>query len=327
MELRSCRDSDLPVLLDLCKLFTLSPFSFDEQFVDLAKDKTLHPSFAKDMIESDNAKTIVLDESGTVCGFITVSLNHSLSKNILLKVGTVLLLVVDQKYRGNNYGKLLVQKGLALLFTLGAELITVGTDIYNIPAIRIYEALGFRFMMGWHIFRYYHNPFEISPENVLDNIEPVEPVLLDQFYPLLRRPISLSYDKAVNQGFYKTFLINSFQNSILKGKSSALSFNLNGIPVGLVHYMKDEIARKTLRIDEPVYKIVDLMAFDLELKQDILVKMLLDLKARIHHYSLMEIWAEAGNSELIQAAEKAGFVLSYSGLTFHQMKKNTTDSF
>lgn len=57
--------------------------------------------------------------------------------------GIVLLLAVEDRFRGNGYGKILVQYAMNSLISKRAECIGIWVSHDNLPAKRIYKELGF----------------------------------------------------------------------------------------------------------------------------------------------------------------------------------------
>jgi ribosomal protein S18 acetylase RimI-like enzyme len=313
MNIRKANPSDFSDLMELSRNFKTSPYSFDRRFTALSP--TFFPAFAQDMIYSGASISIIAEENAETIGFCTFGVNSKLSEVINKKTGNILLLAVDESFRGRGAGKTLVQKSCGLLKSMGTEIITVGTDIYNYPAIRVYEACGFRFKMSWHILRYY--PQSHNENAVLDRIEPYRSGTLDEFCSGFSRPISLLKEETIDPAGLNDYLTQNFKNGIAKGNSICLQYFENNSPAGLINIGRDEIGQKTLGLELPIYKILDLIVLSDWKGRGIEQALFLDAANRLGKYALMEIWVNAENSDLIQAAEDSGFRLSYTGVSFH----------
>lgn len=99
------------------------------------------------------------EETGQVVGYIIVGIRIpsfftrlekrtralvGLPVDLEERTGHVMNLAVDPAYRGRGLGKLLLQKGLEYLRSLGARCVELEVRVGNEAAIRLYEQYGFR---------------------------------------------------------------------------------------------------------------------------------------------------------------------------------------
>jgi len=61
-----------------------------------------------------------------------------------LPLGFIWLIGVIPKYRRRGYGTIMLRKAIALLANKGAKGIGLSVDGANIPAVRLYEKVGFK---------------------------------------------------------------------------------------------------------------------------------------------------------------------------------------
>jgi len=202
---------------------------------------------------------------------------------------------------------------------MGVQLVTVGTDLTNYQAIQVYLSNGFRYRMSWHIYRRYKPPSGFSGP-VLDEIEPFEAEGLPQFRDYFRRPISLLKERTVDTAKLRNYLTENMIKGILKGSSSALFYHSGEDVAGLINIGKDEIAQKSLKIEQTIYKILDLAVLPLYSGKGIEKALLEDACARFTDAALFEIWIDAENIDLIHFAEGTGFSLSYTGVSLHYIR-------
>jgi ribosomal protein S18 acetylase RimI-like enzyme len=318
MNLRKALPSDFIDLIELSKLFETSPFSFDKRMTGLSPNFT--PAFAEEMLKKKDTISLVAEDNKEIKGFIAFCLNERISQAAEIKIGNILLLSVNKDYRGRGLGRFLVENAVKLLFNYGANIITVGTDIYNIPAINVYEECGFRTRFCWHIFRYYRD-FGTSGVGLQEEIELLNPYALDKFKLNFNRPVSLLYEKSVNKEILRDYLFEGFRRKILKGETISLQYEKNGKSVAMINIIKDELANKSLGGSVVIYRICDLIVLDEAKGEGIETLLLKDTIARLHDFSAIEIWTSVEDTELINGIERAGFELSYTGVSLHLNKK------
>ncbi len=319
MEIKLASKKELNEILNLCKEFESSPFTFDYDFINLANDRKINPIFAEKLLSSSYSITLYVKESEKIIGFITITLNPTISHIINKKIGNITLLVVKKEFRNKGYSKILIENGLNMLKKYGVTLVTVSTDIYNIPAIRSYENCGFNFQMGWHIFRHFIN--EKSNGKISEKIEPLEnPKILNKFFFDFDRPFSLLKDKNLNRDLIKEYLFNNLITNIIKGKIKALSLKKEKKIIGVLTYQYDEISRLSISREEKVIKILDIMSItdDIKEKESIISAFLTDIKERCFDSIIIEMWVSSENQTLIKNLERNDFQLSYSGIHLHK---------
>jgi ribosomal protein S18 acetylase RimI-like enzyme len=311
---RESVNGDIPELIELSRLFDTSPYSFDRHIKEIT-DST-YPAFAYDMLLAPASETIVAQENDSLSGFITFSFNFPLSNATGRKTGNILLLAVTPEFRGKGIGKRLVEKAMEKLGSLGVKTVAVGTDLYNYPAIQVYESCGFHFRMGWHIFRYYPGS-DGNSSRMNREIGPPEGPEIESFLKNLSRPISLLKERNYSRALLLDYLTDNARRNIYKGKSKCYILRSGSKPAGFINITTDDICKRTLMTDRTVYKILDVIVAAEFKNREIEAEMLSDIKSRLEDYCLLELWIDAENAELIDAAEDAGYHLSYTGAAFH----------
>lgn len=315
MEIRLAKLDEIPQLVEMCRWFTTSPFQFDDRLEGIAGG--FEPIFGKEMLHSPSTITYVATEK-EVIGFIAFHPLSPISEYAGKRIGNILLLVVRPEHQGKGIGTSLVKKAIQHLQNLQVEIITVGTDLYNISALQVYTSQGFFPRLAWHIFRFYddqhHQSFSLSP-----SVRPLGIQEISPFIPLFSRPLSLLRDKNLTRDTLRSYLIEKWKNQLSQGKLSCLGYCENDVPIGLLTIQQDTLAEKTLSTPKPVYKILDLLLLP-QAEKNILITMLHDAIARFSS-SLIEIWIDADKNDLIQIVEEAGFRLAYSGITLHAYLK------
>ena len=77
--------------------------------------------------------------------------SYSMEK-IVARIG---LIAVSKNSQGKGWGKKLMNAVEAKVFSLGAEIISVGTQESNTPACRLYESLGYNLAETVHVYHYW----------------------------------------------------------------------------------------------------------------------------------------------------------------------------
>ncbi|NPV01484.1 MAG: GNAT family N-acetyltransferase [Brevinematales bacterium] len=320
MTIRQSEEKDIPRLIELSFLFDYSPFTIDKKFRALSPD--FYPTFADDMIRKKSSVNIVAEGDEGIIGYITVGMNEALSKAIGKKIGNIYLLSVEPTYRDKGIGRFLVEKGCGVLYTYGADLVTVGTDLYNIPAIHVYESNGFRSAMFWHIYRYYPDTPR-DPTLVSDKIDLISMHGLNQYLPYLERPVSLLRDRKISQERLMGYISEQFLKKSIGENETVLEYRDNGRSMGMIHLSIDKLSMSTLNVSTPVYKIADLIVMDENTGMEIGEKLLEDIQNRMGEYLMLEMWVEPSQTRLIESLEKTGFHLCYSGVSLHRWKRES----
>ena len=120
------------------RCFTYSRFHLDPKIsVGVAND--IKRVWARNASAGRAAEVYVARQNGHVGGFLAVLETKSPSGSIAI----IDLVGVDAKYQGKGAGRALSQMFIDRWKTRASRL-RVGTQISNIPAMRLYESLGFR---------------------------------------------------------------------------------------------------------------------------------------------------------------------------------------
>lgn len=79
----------------------------------------------------------VLHENDKLAGFITYKMNAP-------KKGNIELLAIDENFRGKGYGKILLEHSMKELINKGANSIDICARGTNLPALNLYQKIGFK---------------------------------------------------------------------------------------------------------------------------------------------------------------------------------------
>ncbi|KAI1332192.1 GAG protein N-acetyltransferase [Xylariaceae sp. FL0255] len=94
-------------------------------------------------------------EDSSLLGVIICKLEHHASHSLPTHRGYIAMLAVSSAFRGNGIATALVQKAIDAMADRNADEIVLETEETNIPAMRLYERLGF--LRSKKLHRYYLN--------------------------------------------------------------------------------------------------------------------------------------------------------------------------
>lgn len=129
--------NDLPAVLAIASnSFEYSRFFCDRNFC-AERVRQFYPNWIKQSFQKSE-EVFVLKESAKVLGFISLQTNQSTAELIIR------LIAVDQTLRGQGFGQVLIGWAKQYALEHKAGRMVVGTQVNNIPAVRLYEKNGFR---------------------------------------------------------------------------------------------------------------------------------------------------------------------------------------
>ena len=143
--------NDLPAILTIASYsFEYSRFFRDGHF-SAERVRQFYPSWIRESFQSKE-EVFVLKESSKVIGFISLQLNPVTSELIIR------LIAVDQAERCKGLGQILIGRAEQYALEHKAKRMLVGTQVNNIPAIRLYEKNGFRLSSAKYRFHIWMKP-------------------------------------------------------------------------------------------------------------------------------------------------------------------------
>jgi len=136
MKIRQANRYDIDALAGL--LFQL--FEKEEEFIP---NTLIQENALRCIIDNDAIGTIfVLEKENKVIGM--VSLLWSISTALGTRVAWLEDMVIDNAFRSQGIGSVLIEEAIAYARSVGCRRITLLTDGDNIPAHRFYEKFGFQ---------------------------------------------------------------------------------------------------------------------------------------------------------------------------------------
>jgi len=145
VSIRPATPRDNKVVADLARSsYLFDRFHTDPVILKALADE-LFASWARNSCRGKVADSVLVAENGSgVVGFVTCKLQHD-SKNYLgTKIGNIVLVATAKEAQGQGIARALTQASLDWFSREEVGIVEVGTQLRNIPAVRLYESSGFR---------------------------------------------------------------------------------------------------------------------------------------------------------------------------------------
>ncbi len=300
--------------------FELTSFCTDTELSPHTGGRIAWELWLKPVLESDKKKyCIVASTDKKAVGYIVYGADAAYSKVINKKIGNIILLAVKKEFRGKyKIAQNLVVSVLNLFKSHNFDIITVGTDLDNLPAVITYINLGFKPILCWSTFRYHFDssPSELIPEYKIVPIDKKK--LFSKFLDNLSRPVSLLIDKKIP---HKDTIVKYIKNKVLQEienkQTNILSINYkNKISAFFSFVKKEDITRI---IGKNFCTINDLIFLNKNYSEininciNTMLNYLYNNGCRI-----AEIFVQSNEWQKIKYLCKAGFMPVHNAVTLHK---------
>jgi GNAT superfamily N-acetyltransferase len=166
MEIDFFRNTDYAELEHLTKRsFALSAYTVDRHLPRALYGEVFFQTVATRALHENSNSCLVARRKGQTLGYIIYGVDPELSKKFNYTLATIILFCVDTAVRGQGVGRRLLERAIGLLKSRGVDLLTVGTDSNNLPALTLYQRAGFVTRLTWGAWRLYPD-FPVPPLHV-----------------------------------------------------------------------------------------------------------------------------------------------------------------
>lgn len=144
---RLSNDSDIGQIKRIASdSFVYDRFHSDPKISKKVADN-LHSVWLENSCKGLAADVVIVGERNKqIIGFVTCKINRQ-SKSILgIKIGTIVLVATLKEARGKGVASALTIAALNWFKEHQTDIVEVGTQLRNIPAARLYEGIGFKFI-------------------------------------------------------------------------------------------------------------------------------------------------------------------------------------
>ena len=154
--IRFCTKSDLFSIEKICKeSFYLTAFHTDPYFKLESASSAVWEMYGRPAFSFSKIPCLVFEEDGIVKGFLIYGFLSQLSEILNKKIASIILLAVLPSFQNKGIGFNLVKTICKIFSKNKVQVVTVGTDLDNFYAIRLYEKIGFRPILYWNTWRFY----------------------------------------------------------------------------------------------------------------------------------------------------------------------------
>ncbi|OEF99883.1 hypothetical protein BHF71_01025 [Vulcanibacillus modesticaldus] len=132
------------------KAFLYSRF-FNDPYLPKEQARNIYVHWTECAFDKPEKYFVIVQRNGEIAGYLLFSMNLEYS------FATIELIAVDDKFRGQNIGKLLIAGLEFFAHEKGIKLIKVGTQVDNVLAIKFYNASGFQYVSINSVYHYWPN--------------------------------------------------------------------------------------------------------------------------------------------------------------------------
>lgn len=299
--------------------FDMTSFCTDTEISPHTGSKIAWELWLKPVLESDKKRyCIVASTEKKAVGYIVYGADAAYSKVINKKIGNIILLAVKKEFRGKyKIAQNLVDSVLNIFKSHNFDIITVGTDLDNIPAVITYINSGFKPVLNWSTFRFHFgsSPPELSSEF---QIMSVNKRLVSKFVDNLSRPISLLNDKNVP---YKDRIVKYIKDKVLQEienkQLKVFGIKLKNRIYAFFSFIKREDISRIIK--KNFYTVNDLI-FLYKNYSEININCINSMLNYLYNNNcrIAEIFVESNEWHKIRYLCKAGFVPVHNAVTLHK---------
>jgi len=275
MEIDFFRSEDYAALADLTRRsFALSAYTVDRHLPRPLYGEVFFQTVVTRALRENSSACLVARKRDVPLGYIIYGVDLDLSKKFGVTLATIILFCVDVKYSRQGVGRSLLARAIGLLKSRGVELLTVGTDCNNLPALTLYQQAGFMTRLTWGAWRLYPGfvPGTAQPPELADDFRCTPWAGEENALELCRRierPLSYFRDSRLPlRGLVRLrkLLAANLRKDIEDRSTRALVAYGSGFwgerPLGLLAYDEEGAIEKFYnleQIEKRVYRISDVI--------------------------------------------------------------------
>lgn len=277
----------------------------------------------KNVLQSEKKKSCFIcvdNENKKAVGYILYGAEPNYSKIIEKKIGTIILLAVKEEYRSKH--KIcdeLLKNVITLFNNNNFDIITVGTDLNNLPALINYIKFGFIPILFWSTYRNY---FELKLiKNELYKVEEInneESILI--FLNNFKRPNSLLIDKKIDKkNELEEFLKEQVKYEIINQKLKLVgAYKKNELLAFCTFLYRKEISNL---LKKSFVTINDLIFLTEKEEEKIFLLSSILNYFKNNGAEVVEIFLESDRFKEIKILNECGFYLIHNAVTLHKHLK------
>jgi ribosomal protein S18 acetylase RimI-like enzyme len=145
MEIRPFRPADLPQVLEIAQgSYVFDRFHADRALGACTADR-INEAWVRSCCDGRAADLVLIAANGErILGYVASRMDRRSRPFLGIGLATIVMVATSVHARRRGVARALTEASLACLARRGADLVEVGTQLANTPAVRLYEACGFR---------------------------------------------------------------------------------------------------------------------------------------------------------------------------------------
>ncbi|MDD5066323.1 MAG: GNAT family N-acetyltransferase [bacterium] len=300
--------------------FELTAFGTDGR---IPREKALEiawEAWCRPVLVSDKKKYCVMAcTPRKAVGFIIYGANAEFSRLLDIKIGSIILMAVEKKYRGRyRIARHLLEYVFNIYKNNKVNLITVGTDQDNLPAVMSYIHSGFEPVLNWSTFRYYFKE-DREYEDTDGTLVKTEKADI-RFQSLPSRPVPYLCDNKLTRqqkNALLRYIIKKIKLEINGGRLEYYHIRKDSQTAGYLTLMRDKAISEVLR--KSFYRINDLVfpGRDEDMNSRLLCSSLSALKKLHPSMDSLEIFIRSNDWPMIHILNHSGFTLVHNAMNLH----------
>lgn len=301
--------------------FKLTSFNTDKQIPSHKAKQIAWELWCKPVLKSDKKKYCILAvKDNKAIGYIIYGVNAEYGKILNLKIGSIILIAIDEKYQGKHkIAQTLLKYVINVYSKYHINVITVGTDIDNLPAFINYIKNGFQPMLFWSTYRIYPSDQQFKKNNNIKIKEEVK--ITDKILKQFHRPVSLLIDNRIKNPLKKKlaqFIRKKIAEDVKNGKIKLFSVIYKGDEIAFFTIIKEN--RISDILGKGLFRINDIVLLkkDNKLNKKVLNYFIIYLKNKFRNLYCIEVFIKSNNWELIKLLEQTDFHLIHNAVTLHK---------
>ena len=301
--------------------FKLTSFNTDRKIPLDTGNQVAWELWCKPVLKSDKKKYCIVASAGNkAVAYIIYGVDIQYSRLLKLKIGSIILMAVDNKFQGDfNIARNLLKSVLNIYNKYQINVVTAGTDQDNLPAMINYINGDFKPILFWSTYRYYFKKGDLKRYKNIKVIEKKK--IKSSHLKNSSRPVSFFMDRRFDRSMKRkidSHIRKKILTDLKKEKLQLFELKFNKKSAALFSVIKEKSISKIINID--IYRINDIIFFQKEIELNTkLLHALLEYLIHTHKtISIIETFVRSNDWWIIEALIKAGFIPIHNAVTLHK---------
>lgn len=316
MRIRYTNANDATAIERICvSSFALTVNDVDARFPGTGGEY-LYRNYARRVALERPSHCFVAEQNGAVVGFIIFGADADMGSRLGERMGSIILLATAKGEQGKGIGTALVARVMEHFREHAFTFVSVGTDLDNIPALKLYEREGFRLALAWGTYRFYRDEYTSADERddavtlvPLDDpsalLEKADLVRTHSFFFDARIPLEAAQKK------HREYILNETNAKTL----NAYEARYNGKAVGMITLREDAWLSEAGKMR--VARIEDAAFLPPFAENDRIIRATLRNARDVLPSDMVEMWLPFKRRNEINALMRSGFLFAHAACVLH----------